>query len=430
MSVRAHSRNRALARSLSAVIAVAAPVAAHAQDGAADLLSAETLTLSGDLRISGINGEQGWTDGGFGKLRNGTTDGGRAIGELGQAALVWQPRLTWSLAGTVVVAASGGDHPEAGLSEAFLTFKPLSDAPVRFSARVGLMWPPVSLEHSGADWAVTQTVTPSAINSWISEEVKLVGAEMTGSGRIGEHTITATAAVFDANDTSGALLTFRGWAMHDRLAYAFHKQPLPPLNEFMEYVQPRYSHPVLEMDPGVLSRPGFYAKLAWDPPFPVHVEVLHYDNNGDPEAVNDVLEWGWRTRFDNIGLVAEPGPGWQLRAQAMAGRTLMGLQERGLIWIDTRFRSAYAMVTRQLADASISARIDLFGTRNRGSIVTSEDNEDGWAATVAARKALGGGVVGLVEYLHIESSREARARLGIPADQKQDQVQLSLRWRW
>ena len=104
--------------------------------------------------------------------------------------------------------------------------------------------------------------------------------------KVGEHQLTVTAALFDVNDTAGALLAFRGWALHDVKALAFRKQPLPELNEFMEYGQPRFTHPVKEMDGGFLSRPGYYIKLAWQPPMPVRVEAIHYDNGSDPEAVN------------------------------------------------------------------------------------------------------------------------------------------------
>ena len=197
------------------------------------------------------------------------------------------------------------------------------------------------------------------------------------STKVGEHQLTATAALFDVNDTAGALLAFRGWALHDVKALAFLKQPLPELNEFMEYGQPRFTHPVKEMDGGFLSRPGYYVKLAWQPPMPVRIEAIHYDNGSDPEAVNAEMEWGWRTRFDNVGLVADLGPSTQLRAQAMRGHTLMGPEEAGIIWVDTRFSSAFALITQRLAKGSVSGRIEAFETRNRGSGVTIDDNEEG-----------------------------------------------------
>ena len=411
---------------------LATPV--QAQDGGVDLLSGRTLDVYGDVRAVAVDGEPSWVNEGFGKLRYG---GGSAPGEtttrlraeFGEAGLVWRPQLGWALSGTVVALAqgNGGDAPDAGLSEAYLTFKPLSQSPLRISARAGLMWPPISMEHSGPEWAVSDLVTPSAIGSWIGEEVKVLGVELTGKYKLGDHDLALTAAVFDGNDTAGTLLAFRGWALHDRKALAFRRAPLPPLNDFISYVQPRYTHQLLDADPGVLKRPGFYAKLAWSTPWGVQIEAVHYDNNADPLAVTPALEWGWRTRFNTLGLFAALGDSTEVRLQGLSGRTRMGGEEAGVTWIDTRFRAGYAMATHRFGRASLSTRVDVFGTRNRGSELTAADDEDGWAVTFGGKRSLGPHLTALVEYLHVHSSRLARARARLDPNQSQDQLQLVLR---
>jgi hypothetical protein len=426
---------RSLALASTAAVACL-PAAARAGDGALDLVSPEAIEIYGDVRAVAVDGERSWVDGGFGKLRYGGKDDDRPSDlrlkpEFGEAGVVWKPRFGWSLSGTVVALAQGnGDHVEAGLSEAFLSFKPLGGGPVRVSARAGLMWPPVSLEHGGPEWAVNDAISPSAIGTWIGEEVKVVGLEVSASGKVGGHELSATLAGFDFNDTAGALLTFRGWAMHDRKALAFRSQPLPELDEFMEYVQPRYSHPLLDLEHGVFKRPGFYGKLAWTAPFPLHVEYVHYDNNGDPEAVNANLEWGWRTTFDSLGLIADFGHGRELRAQGMTGRTRMGDEIDERYWIDMRFRAAYGQLTQRFDKGAVSARVDVFSTRNHGSIVDAEDDEDGWAVTVAARRELVSGVTLLAEYLPVDSDREARQRETLAPEQTQNQVQMVVRAHW
>jgi hypothetical protein len=419
-----------------AAAGVCAPGLARAGESAVELISPETLALYGDVRAVAVDGEPSWTDGGFGKLRDGGGDPARRSDlrvkpHLGETGVVWQPRLGWSLSGTVVALVQGdGDTLDAGLSEAYLSFKPLGGGPVKVSARAGLMWPPISLEHGGPEWAVTDTVTPSAIGSWMGEEVKVIGLEVSGKSRLGGHELAATIAGFDTNDTAGTLLTFRGWALHDRKALAFRTQPLPPLNDFMAMIQPRHSHALLDLEPRLFKRPGFYGKLAWTPPVPVHVEVVHYDNNADPLAVNADLEWGWRTKFDTLGLVAELPHGFELRAQGLSGRTRMGDVVNGVNWVDTRFRAAYGMLTRRFGRGSVSTRVDVFSTRNHGSEVDIADDEDGWALTLAARRELGTGLTAFIEYLHVESDRESRARAGVAFDQSQDQVQMVMRARW
>ncbi len=405
---------------------------AQANETGFELISGENIEIIGDFRIAAADGERSWVNDEFGKLRNGGT-ASRDIDiqpELGTATLLWQPRFSWSLSGTAVVRVQGGGMTEAGLSEAFLSFKPLGGGKVKISARAGLMIPPVSLEHSGADWGVTETITPSAINSWIGEEVMVAGIELTGKVRLGEHSLAATLAGFDFNDTAGALLAFRGWALHDRVALAFRRQPLPPHSPSWPDQLPRYSHPIIDTENGFLRRPGYVAKLAWDMPAPIHLEFLHYDNNGNPQAVDANREYGWRTKFDNIGLVADLAPDWELRVQALRGHTVMGLESTHEIAVDMRFRAAYAMVTRRLDHGSISARIDLFDTSNRGTILMRDDDEDGWALTAAARRNLGKNFEVLAELLHVKSTRGARSRIGISPQQTQNQSQISMRLHW
>ena len=411
----------------------------RAEEWGEGLVSPDTFTVYGDVRAVAADGEVAWTNDAFGKLRYGGDEPALASDlriqpVFGEAGIVWQPRFGWALSGTVVALAQGGDFsdgkPDAGLSEAYVSFKPLGGGPVRFSARAGLMWPPVSLEHSGPEWAVTETVTPSAINSWIGEEVKVVGLELTGKAALGDHSLEFTLAGFDVNDTAGALVSLRGWALHDRKALAFRIHPLPQLNEFITQDQPRFSHPIMDLDSGTFTSPGYYVRLAWDLPEVLHLEAIHYDNNGSPLAENFEHEWGWRTKFDAVGLVADLSPDWHLRAQALTGRALMGEDEGNGIWVDTRFRAAYAMITRKLASGSLSARLDLFGTRNRGGTLLADDDEDGWAVTVAARREFGRSFTALLEFLRVESRRAARARAILEPNQAQNQLQLVLRARW
>jgi hypothetical protein len=163
---------------------------------------------------------------------------------------------------------------------------------------------------------------------------------------------------------------------------------------------------------------------------PLHLEVLHYDNNGDPLALNADLEWGWRTRFDTLGLVADLGGGRTLRAQGLTGRTRMGPVEGAAHWIDMRFRAAYGKLTQRFGRSAVAARVDVFSTRNRGSKVDVTDDEDGWAVTAAARHEISPQLTALVEYLHVASDRAARVRQALAAEQTQNQVQLVMRAHW
>ena len=415
-----------LPRLLASVsLACATPVAAQSLQ----LLSPETVSATGTISLAATNGEGSWVNGGFGKLSTSGSDGEFKIKPLlSEANLIWQPRFGWALSGTVVGTFHGGERNDVGISEAFLSYKPLGAPATKISARAGLMWPPVSLEHEGADWHVRDTITPSAINSWIGEEVRPVAVEATVSRHLGEHQLSATAAVFAANDTAGTLLTFRGWALHDRKTIAFRRQPLPPFEEEDEGYQAHFTHPLLDVAPGFADRPGYYAKLAWQPPVPIRVELFHYDNRANPEDVNQDVEWGWRTHFTNAGVAAEVA-GTQVRAQAMTGRTRMGMLEEGRRWIDMRFRSAFLLVTRPVGSFGIAGRVEAFGTRHKGSWWGGEYDENGWAATLSGKRDFGR-VTGLVELIHVASDNPAREHVGIDPQQEQTRLRADLRLRW
>ena len=278
---------------------------------------------------------------------------------------------------------------------------------------------------TGGAWTAVNTITPSAINAWVGEEVKVIGTEATIIASIGNHDVSATGAAFGFNDTSGTLLSFRGWALHDMKATAFGHFQLPPRNPFMNAAQAPSTRSLLEIDHKV----GFYGRLEWRPPWPFTINAFYYDNRGDPTAVNPSLQWGWRTRFWNFGLNADLGGGTHLLAQAMTGTTLMGFKFHGDYWVHTRFRSAYALLTHDIGRGAITGRLEAFDTRERGTRMETSNSEKGWAATVAGRWSITNDLTGLVELLHVHSKRPFRATVGFPAVEDQNVVQAALRFR-
>ena len=393
------------------------------------LLSASNFEFDGDVRLVGVDGEQSWVEGGFGKLRSGSDGDDILKPQLGNASIVWKPQLSWSLGAIIVGSVEGGQRTNAGLAQAYLIFRPMRSSNLAFSARAGLMWPPISLEHEGADWHVKDSITSSAINSWIGEEIRPVAAEANLSFTIGGNKLRASAALMTANDTAGALLTVRGWALHDRTTLAFNRQPLPPLDADVASYQAPYTHPLIDIGSGFGRRPGYYVKIAWAPPVPVRVELFRYDNEANPEAVNSDLEWGWHTTFEEAGLVADLGSGAELKAQALSGRTLMGYPENGARWINNHFRSAYVLLTRPFGPIGLTARADLFDTRNHGSDINSEYDEHGWSAMIAAKHDWKH-FTGLLEVLHIWSRRNALEEVGLDPSQPQSQIQAEIRIHW
>lgn len=414
-------------RFIAAAFAAALTALAWSAPAAADpphLDMPANLTAVIDFRMVLTDGERSFTDGGFGKSRFG--GGGEdvdvhAVPATGE--LVWRGPIVWNLDGTLALAAQDGQDQPVDLVEAYLTWRPLPTGPTRLSVRAGMFWPPVSLEHEGPAWQVSDMITPSAINSWIGEEVKVVGLEGTVTHPFAGGHVSATLGLFGFNDTAGTLLAFRGWALNDRKSGAFSRQPLPPINAFMQTSQPAWTTPSVEID----HRPGFYGRLSWQMAAPVTLEAFYYDNRGDPEATTDHSQWGWETRFLNLGARVDLGPHTRILAQALTGATEMGIEEDEIYWIETRFRAAFLRLTQEVGPVALTGRLDLFDTRQRGSQVGADDGENGWALTGAVDWRLSRQAELILEGLHVDSDRDARARLGLAPRQGQDVVQASMR---
>ena len=51
--------------------------------------------------------------------------------------------------------------------------------------RAGLLFPPISLEHTAKGWAPTHTITPSAINTWVESPTATDHCTVTVPGGFG-----------------------------------------------------------------------------------------------------------------------------------------------------------------------------------------------------------------------------------------------------
>jgi len=404
------------------ILSLAPAAAARAQ---ADILSPDTLHGLVDFRLSAADGEASFVEGGYGKARyGGAASGGyRARLQVAEAALEWKPRLTWDWSAVVDVAAqSGQDHP-VDLIQAYAVFKPAPRSDTRFQARFGLFYPPISLEHDAPVWGLTDTITPSAINSWVGEEVKVVGAEGQVSHDFGEQQVFLTAGVFGFDDTSGTLLTYRGWALHDLKSAANGAIPLPTLSPFAAGLQDSETYAQLEID----HRAGYYVRAEWRPTDAFAVHAFHYDNRGDETGVTPDLQWAWATRFTEVGATLDVDARTRVLAQALTGRTRMGFPTAQGLFADVSFHAAYALVTRQAGRGAFTGRIDGFDAVDHSFIGLDNNDEHGWALTGAYRLELSKHADLRFEALKVWSNRPSRANAAEAPRQAQTVLQSSLR---
>ncbi len=395
-----------------------------------DLFSRQAFEGAIDLRAIDANGQPSFLTGGFGRTRfGGDGPGDRARAALAEAELIWKPQLAWAVGAVVDVEHQQGQQHAIDLSEAYLTLRPTPTSTTRFSARAGLYYPPISQEHEGPGWDVVNTITPSAINSWVGEEVKVLGGEAKVTRRFGGHELSGTFGVFGLNDTSGTLLTFRGWGLQDVKATAFGKFRLPPLDDYMTGLQPPFTSPVIELD----HRIGYYARADWRPPGRFAFNAFYYDNRGDKVSDNADLQWAWDTRFWNFGASWDVDDHTRVLSQVLTGHSLMGYPNGRSVWINLDFTSAYLLATRSIGPSGFTGRVDYFETRDRNfepGVDDGDDNrgETGWALTAAYRLQVSQHAQLKIEALHVHSRRPGLEAHGLAPVQDQTELQTALRF--
>jgi hypothetical protein len=256
----------------------------------------------------------------------------------------------------------------------------------------------------------------------VGQEAKVVGLEGAARATVADNEFGATLGLFAGGDTSGTLLSLRGWTLDDVTSTATDRLPLPPLNGFITFRQAPFTEPLRELD----GRAGYYARLDWRLPSRLALNAVYDDNGGDMTSV-DRLQWSWDTHFWNLGGRLDIDDHTWLIGQAMTGSTYMGYPRGQSVWVDVDFASAYLMASRAYGRATVSARADTFSSSNRPASPIERYGETGWAATLDYKFALNHNVALLAEALHVWSDRPSRLAAGEDPRQSQTTLQASAR---
>ena len=314
--------------------------------------------------------------------------------------------------------------------EAYVRYRPVSTSPWRWSVKAGAFFPPISLENDEIGWTSYWTLTPSAINTWVGEELRTIGAEAKVELRGTTDTFEASAAVFAWNDPAGVLIADRGWAMGDLPTGLFDHVRLPDAFSAQIGGPAQLDSPMFkELD----DRAGWYAGAKWTNADLGSVQALYYDNEADASRVRDNVI-AWRTEFFSLGAQTKISNVVVL-AQALAGET-----EVKPFWgydAVTRFWSAYVLAGWECDVWRFAARAEMFGSDQRehyfdfgGSDWENEDGdngEHGHAFTFAATWAGEEWMRLTTELIFLHSFRRQRDVLGDLASSDQLQIQQSLR---
>ncbi|MDH4315018.1 MAG: hypothetical protein OEW68_09275 [Gammaproteobacteria bacterium] len=413
------------------ILPIAVALLAAAASGAAAEPSRYELELGADISFIDASGYETWTDGGPGKLRFDDDNDGFV---LSRAFADYKLRMLDTVDARLVAQFfDNGVGSTVDFTEAYLEWRPMTATANRYRVKLGAFYPHMSLENSGPAWSSPYTISSSVLNTWIAEEIRIFGAEVSVSRRPqflgGAHTFSLQASAFYNNDPAGGLLAWKGWSAHDLQSRFGDKLPLPPLPQIQPGMwfqrQAPFIEPYMEID----DVAGYYASGEWRYGSRLLLRLMHYDNRGDTTGFADG-QYAWRTVFDHIGLqVTLPGD-IGLIAQWMDGYTLMGPVINGRNVVDAGYYSEFLLLTKAFADHRLSLRYDRFEVSDHDGVPLDDNSEYGDAWTVAYQYEASRFVTLAIEWLQIESYREAWEYFGLEEVETESQFQMSLRLRF
>jgi len=374
--------------------------------------------LALDLRAVSSDGRESFLDNGQGKLRFDEDHQGIQLGRLRAA---WNQPLGEVFSAHVEASTwDDDDKNPIDLTEAFLEYRPYPRDGWRTRVRLGAFYPPMSLENRAIGWETPYTITPSAISSWIGEEIRTIGLEgqvdWLGTRLGHDFDVQLTAAVFGWNDPAGTMLGAHGFAFHDRQTTLFGRVGAP---------QPDPMYAKKELFHEIDGRPGYYVGAQLRYLDRAVLNVLHYDNRADPTAeLPSIRDLAWLTKFDAVALRIETGGGWTVLLQGLDGTTAI---DPGF-WLDWEFDSQSALIARRMGAHMLAVRYDEFNVLFRGDPLES-GSENGHAWALAYSYDSGEHWRLALEWLRVDSDVPARVELlGEPAFASESKVEFSARY--
>ena len=394
---------------LAAVLLLAAPFSAVAQQ----------ITINGlaDLGLSVPSQTTSWLKGGFGKLDNGG-DAIKSIAPVGQVLSDIRLELDPALAAFATLRLAPDQHAPFDILEAYGRYRPLAQPDWLASIKFGEFFPPISLENESVGWTSPWTLTPSAINSWVGDELRTVGAEGTVEWQHEGPRVGLMGSVFWLNDPAGTLLANRGWVFDSRPIGLFGEPRVPDL---FTPGRPLREQPFKEID----HRPGWYAGATMRQDGLGRLTALYYDNRADP-GVFSGGDFAWRTKFASFGLETYIGD-VVLLAQAMSGDTT--IEPVKDLYFTTNFQSAYLLAGYYFGDFRVAGRFDLFATQKHSNLAGGGGpGEHGKALTVSGSWTPVRWIRFSTELIYVDSYNGTRIATGSNPKAREAQLQFVARF--
>lgn len=364
-----------------------------------------------ELGAASCDAPRSSADGGFGRLDCGE-DGGSAVAQA-RFALLYEPNLYWRAQLHGLLRQRDGSNPgrEFGLVEAFAERDWYTASGARLRVRLGQGFLATSRENVDPLWASPYTLTLSALNSWVAEEVRPIGTELSWRREFSQSgSIEAGIGATLGNDTSGALLAWRGFSLHQRLSVFGESVPTAPLSSLNPELDGGFAlqrlYRTQPFGPDLDGRLGYTARLRLETGVGWRGLFTFADNRGDRGLHGD--QYAWRTRFQIVGLEYDSGEPFTFAAELLRGHTQMGLHPEP--FVDAEFRTGYVLGAWRFNEGwQLAARSERFRIDEKDFSSAERNDENGRAHTLALFHAPDAQWRVGLEYLRLRGRRPGLA---------------------
>jgi hypothetical protein len=312
-----------------------------------------------------VNAQPSWLQGGVGRFDVGADnpDDHRLVNvDSAQLGFDWTP-ASWLLLHADGVARreqSGSEGKRTGIVQAYVdVFNE------HWRVRAGEFWLPTSRENTDPLWTSKYTITYSALNSWIAQEVRPIGADLQYSPTF---YVTLGATAFRGNDTMGTELAARGWTLGNTEAMS-RSQRLESAERAM-------------------------------------LQIAHIDNRA-PIVPGDLKgQTPWQTHF-----IVASGEVGSTSATTLAGEWAYGSTAVGFPGgsFTMDFDTEYLLLSHKFGTERVSARVERFSTRDASRPADDGSREHGRAWTLAWMHDVNANARTGIEYVRVSGNRPGLA---------------------
>jgi hypothetical protein len=329
---------------------------------------AQSFQLHGFLtaREAYVNAQRSWLQGGAGRFDVGadTVNDHKLVNTYNaQLGFDWTP-MSWFLVHADGVARHQQSGQVAGKRVGLI--QAYADAfNDHWRVRAGEFWLPTSRENTDPLWTSKYTITYSALNSWMAQEVRPIGADLQWSPSF---YVTAGVTAFRGNDTMGTLLAARGWTFDNYLAAYGENLPTP---------EPALTRPFgQDLD----GKNGYAERIRVSLPERALLQFTHIDNRATLAPGPVKGQEPWLTRFNIVSAEVGSTAPTTVATEWMRGSTAVGFPGGSFTM---NFDTVYILGSHKFGHERLSARIERFTTSDASHSVPDFAREHGHAFTFA-----------------------------------------------